>query len=188
MLLPFAAWAITGAIFLLKPGYAGAYELLQVRTYPLGDVAAIKPDPTWLEYRRLRTVLGEHVLVRTEQGWRQLDPLSLQPLASPPVEQLEVLVSDALPPASSRYGYLKNVDGATATTDTGVRITLDWNRLTLSQRGADTDWIDRLYKIHYLQWTSVPTIDKVLGGGGILLVLVLSLLGARLLFDRGKAG
>ena len=37
MLLPFVGWALTGAVFFIKPGYAGAYELLAVRTYPLDD-------------------------------------------------------------------------------------------------------------------------------------------------------
>ena len=32
----------------------------------------------------------------------------------------------------------------------------------LSQRGEDTDRIDWLYRIHYVQWTGDPTIDKIL--------------------------
>src|SRR5262249_27409095 len=151
----------------------------QIKTYPLGAVAAIVPDPSWIEVRRLRTVLGEHLLVRGEQGWRQLDPVSLQPAATPSSDKLGTLIADALP-ASARYGQIRTVEGATATTDTGVRVTLDWDRLTLSQRGRDTDWIDRLYKFHYLQWTGVAAIDKVLGAAGILLLIGLSLLGARL--------
>ena len=83
------------------------------------------------------------------------------------------------PPSAARCA---NIEGLTATTDTGVRVTLDWNRLTMTQYGGDTGWIDRFYKIHYLQWTGIAPLDKVLGGIGILLVLVLSLLGARLFF------
>jgi hypothetical protein len=75
--------------------------------------------------------------------------------------------------------------GNNITTDTGVRVELDWSRLSLTQSGKDTDRIDTLYKIHYLQWTGVNAVDKVLGGLGILLVLVLSLLGARLFFSKG---
>jgi len=36
-----------------------------------------------------------------------------------------------------------------------------------------------------LQWTGIKGVDKVLGGLGILLVLALSLLGARLFFGKG---
>ena len=184
MLLPFVAWAATGAIFFLKPGYAGAYDVPSVKLSPLGSPTAITADPSWLEYRHLKTAIGEHLLARTAEGWRQLDPRSSQPRAEPNADELRALFADALATNPSRYGQIMSVEGNTATTDTGVRVTLDWNRLTMTQRGADTDWIDRFYKIHYLQWTGVAAVDKVLGGVGILLVLALSLLGARLFFGK----
>lgn len=184
MLLPFVAWAATGAIFFLKPGYAGAYDIPPIKFYPLGDHTTIQADPAWFEYRHLRTILGEHLLVRTTRGWQQLDPHGLQPRGEPNADELRALISDALAANPSRYGQVAGVEGLTATTVTGVRVTLDWNRLTLAQRGADTDWLDRFYKIHYLQWTGIAAVDKVLGGIGILLVLALSLLGARLFFGK----
>ena len=64
-------------------------------------------------------------------------------------------------------------------------VTFDWNRLSLQQRGRDTDRIDLLYKVHYLQWTGQKTADKVLGLAGLTLLIVLTLLGARLAFRRG---
>ena len=69
-------------------------------------------------------------------------------------------------------------------TDTGVEVTLDWNRVSLQQRGRDTDRIDRLYKVHYLQWTGVKSIDRVLGFVGLSLVLGLTVLGVRLALGR----
>src|ERR1043165_5236811 len=74
MLLPLTGWAITGAIFFIKPGYETAYEALPVKTYPIAERIAVDTDPEWLEVRYLRTILGEHLLVRTSQGWQQLDP------------------------------------------------------------------------------------------------------------------
>jgi hypothetical protein len=94
-------------------------------------------------------------------------------------------VTDAVSANPARYGQISGVKGNTITTDTGVLIELDWTRLTLAQRGKDTGRIDLLYKIHYLQWTGVNGLDKVLGALGIILVLVLSALGARLFFSRG---
>jgi len=73
----------------------------------------------------------------------------------------------------------------TITTDTNTRIVLDWKRLTLQQRGMDTDRIDLLYRIHYLQWTGVTAIDRILGPLGLALVLALSILG--LMLARGSA-
>jgi hypothetical protein len=58
--------------------------------------------------------------------------------------------------------------------------------MSFQQRGPDTDRIDALYRIHYLQWTGVPAIDKVLGLAGIILVLALSALGVRLLFGSKR--
>ena len=65
---------------------------------------------------------------------------------------------------------------------TGVVVAIDWNRMSLQQTGTDTKWIDRLYRIHYLQWTGVKSIDRILGFAGITLVLVLTGLGACLAF------
>ena len=67
MLLPLFGWALTGFIFFVKPGYEGAYELLQPKTYPMGDEKiAVTPDASWLEFRCFKTILGNHLLVRTD--------------------------------------------------------------------------------------------------------------------------
>lgn len=186
MLAPLTGWAITGAFFFLKPGYAGAYELLQVKTYPLEpNNISLQADPSWLEVRFVKTILGEHLLARTSKGWFHLDPRSLQSKPEPPTDEVRALVIDAVSANPARYGRISAIEGSTITTDTGVSIELDWNRLALTQHGKDTDRIDLLYKIHYLQWTGVKSLDKVLGALGIILVLVLSGLGARLFFTRG---
>ena len=187
MLIPLAAWAATGAVFFVKPGYGAAYDSLPVRTYPIEGPIAVHPDPSWREVRHLRTILGLHLLARTDQGWVQLDPVTLQPAAAPKVEDVTRLIADSFAANPARYGHIVSVslDGGTATTDTGAVITFDWNRLSLEQRGRDTDRIDRLYKIHYLQWTGQKTADKVLGLGGLVLLTVLTALGARLAFRRG---
>lgn len=185
MLLPLAAWSITGAIFSLKPGYAGAYEQLQVKTYPIETNIAMQTDGSWLEARFVKTILGEHLLARTSRGWIHLDPRTLQPRPEPSADEVRSLVSDAFSENAARYGRAASIEGYNITTDTGVRVELDWNRLALTQRGKDTDLLDALYKIHYLQWTGVKGVDKLLGALGIVLVLALSLLGARLFFAKG---
>ncbi|HSO76390.1 MAG TPA: hypothetical protein VLU47_16270 [Blastocatellia bacterium] len=185
MLLPMTGWAITGAVFFLKPGYQGAYEILPVKTYLLGTNVQLQPDPSWLEVRFLKTILGEHLLARTSEGWIHLEPRSLQPRPQPSANEVQALVSDALSANPVRYGHITSIEGEKITTDTGVRIEMNWNRLALSQRGKDTDRIDTLYKIHYLQWTGVKSLDNIIGALGIVLVLALSGLGARLFFIRG---
>ncbi len=184
MLLPFFGWAVTGAIFFLKPGYAGAYDILQVKTYPLNGQTQITADPTWLEIRLLKTALGEHLLVRTGEGWQHLDPVTRQVKSSPTEEEMRQLLNDALQANAERYGNIASINGNAATTSTGVRVTLNWQRMTLTQTGKDTERIDALYKIHYLQWTGIAGVDKVLGAVGIAGILILSFLGLRLFFSR----
>ena len=142
MLLPFAGWAVTGAIFFIKPGYGAAYESLSIKTYPLDKQVAVTPDPAWLEVRYLKTILGEHLLVRTADGWRHLDPATRTERPTPAESDLRALLADAFGANPARYGRIVSIDGVVATTDTGVRATLSWNRLTIAQRGKDTDRID----------------------------------------------
>jgi hypothetical protein len=185
LLLPFFGWALTGLVFFIKPGYEGAYEVLSPKTYPIERAVTINPDPSWLEFRCVRTVLGEHLLVRTAAGWSHLNPADGQPRANPTEDEIRALLKDAFSSNPRRYGNVSKVSGETASTDTGVEVTLDWKRLSLQQKGADTDRIDLLYKIHYLQWTGVTVIDGVAGIVGIVLLLALTVLGAWLAFKRG---
>jgi len=186
MLLPFLAWAVTGAIFFIKPGYSGAYEILQPRTYPIDKTFAITPGTEWREYRCLKTILGDHLLVRTASGWSHLDPQTLLRREPPGTDDAKRLINDAVSINQKRYGQVVSVEGSTAHTDTGVEIKFDWNRLSLQQRGSDTDLLDRFYKIHYLQWTGFALLDRALGLIGLALILVLSLFGLRLAFRPAR--
>lgn len=186
LLLPFIGWAITGIVFFVKPGYAGAYEMLQPRLYPLESRLDVLPRPEWLELRRVRTVLGEHLLVRTDEGWLQLDTETLQQRPAPADDDVARLLHDAFGANPQRYGSIVEISGNTVATDTGVVIDVDWNRLNFSQQGRDTKRIDALYRIHYLQWTGIPVVDRVLGIAGLLLLITLTALGAKLAFARRR--
>lgn len=184
LLLPFFGWALTGLVFFIKPGYEGAYEVLSPKTYPLDAAVTIAPDPAWLEFRYLRTALGDHLLARTEKGWSHLNPADGRPRGKPSEAEIRTLLQDAFAANPRRYGSVSRVTGDAASTDTGVVVTLDWDRLSLRQRGADTDRIDLLYKVHYLQWTGVTIVDKAVGITGLALLMALTVLGARLALKR----
>ena len=64
------------------------------------------------------------------------------------------------------------------------RLLAGFESFTVQQRGADTDRIDRLYKIHYLQWTGVKALDRVLGAAGLFCLLLLTFFGVRLVFGQ----
>ena len=178
LLLPFLGWAITGFVFFVKPGYEGAYETLQPKTYPLDRGAvAVMADPSWLEFRYFKTILGNHLIVRTATGWRQLDPATLALRATPTAGETRALIGDAFSASPIRYGQISAIEGRTATTTTDVQVALDWNQLGLQQTGTDTVRIDWLYRIHYLQWTGIKWLDQILGMLGLALFVILGVLG-----------
>jgi len=180
MLLPFIAWGITGIFFFFKPGYSEAYQSLSVKQYPLQHLvkypSSIKSS-NWLEVRQLASILGEHLLVKTTEGWQQLSPETLEVIEQPNKEQVSLLVNDAISENSVRYGQITSINELLITTNTDVRITLNWQSLSLRQQGVDTDFINTIYNIHYLRWTGIKAIDQVLGVVGLLLVVLLAGIG-----------
>lgn len=183
LLLPFVTWSLTAVFFLVRPRYEQAYETLAVRAYPL-EAQAPALERGVLEQRFLRSVLGDHLLVRDADGWQQLDPISRQPRPAPDAAALRLLVEDAITANSSRYGSIATQTGMAFTTTTGVNIGFNWPALTFTQQGRDTWWINKVYDIHYLEWTGIRVIDKILGLSGLALLLYMTWTGARLALSR----
>lgn len=184
LILPFFVWALTGLVFFIKPGYQGAFSYLTVKTYPISNAVQIIPKPEWQEVKLLQTVLGTHLMVKQSDGWQQLNLTDFTVRPQPSVDDLQRLIKDAISVDSKRYGeqLLKTEQGFV--TDTGVQIQLDWASLSLSQQGKDTELINNLYKAHYLQWTGQKTIDQVLGVIGLVLLMLTTVVGVRLLVRR----
>jgi hypothetical protein len=193
LLLPICGWALTGFVFFVKPGYDAAYRGLQVRAYPLEGMSVPQPRADWLEIRLVRTILGDHLLVRAESGPTQLDPTTSRPLELPDEAAIRRLIGDAIVPERARYGDIASVTrhpddspSASIETTTGVKIDLDWTTLALQQSGRDTRRIDTLYRIHYLQWTGIRTLDRIFGVAGLASLIVLAILGLRLAFGARR--
>lgn len=198
LLLPICGWALTGFVFFLKPGYKQAYASLRVKAYPLDPAAwasgtrvDLSTSSAWLETRSIRTILGDHLLVRTSTGWRHLDPSTMRERPLPDESSVRALLTDAVASEIPRYGSIATIarqegeaPSAAAKTSTGASIELDWATLTLTQSGEDTRRIDTLYKIHYLQWTGFAPIDRILGLVGLISLVALALLGLRLSLGR----
>ncbi|GAA5134990.1 PepSY domain-containing protein [Thalassotalea piscium] len=184
LLLPFFAWAVTGVFFYFKPGYQEAYQPLPIKLYPITQSINLPEAHNWLAIKQLKTVLGDHLLVKSSNGWQQLDPESFQPRVAITDEQINLLINDAIASNRTRYGEITTIDQFRIATSTDVRITLNWPTMTLQQQGKDTDLINTIYDIHYLRWTGIKTLDQVLGVVGLLLVVVLALIGTYLTFNR----
>ncbi|WP_375054941.1 PepSY domain-containing protein [Zobellella sp. DQSA1] len=184
LLLPLFGWALTGAVFFVKPGYQGAYEPLAVKAHPLAEGVQIRPEPHWRQVRLVDTVLGSHLLVTTEGPPLHLQPGSQQPLPPPDEAQLRLLLQDAVSVNPARYGDIVELEGSRTRTSTGGNLSLDWNTLGLRQEGRDTRLINGLYRVHYLQWLPSAAANRVLGLAGLGLLLAMALVGLRLCFGR----
>jgi hypothetical protein len=179
LVLPIVLWAATGLLFHLKPGWDEAYAPLALPAQPLAGALAVPEGAGWLEVRGLRTSLGAHWLVRTRDGWQHLDA-ELQPFPEPDEARLRALVDEAISSDRARYGEITGREDGAFVTTTGAHVELDWASLRLSQRGRDTDRIDALYRVHYLQWTGVPGFDRPFALAGLVALVALALLGLRL--------
>ncbi|MBY0417425.1 MAG: PepSY domain-containing protein [Pararheinheimera sp.] len=184
LILPFFVWALTGLVFFIKPGYQAAFSSLTVKTYPISNAIQLTPQPEWQEIKLLQTVLGTHLIVKQSDSWQQLNLKDFTARPQPSADDLERLIKDAISVDPTRYGeqLLRTEQGFV--TATGVQIQLDWASLSLSQQGKDTELINNLYKAHYLQWTGQKTIDQTLGVIGLVLLMLTTLVGIRLLFRR----
>ncbi len=177
MLLPLLLWAVTGAFFIVKPGYGDAYEQLNLATKPVLEPLPALPAGEWLEIKQLHSPMGHHVLLRDTNGWRQVAIEGSSYRDFPSRSDFEGLLNAAIAHNVDRYGQVASIDGDTALTSTGVRLQLDWGAMQLSQQGSDTDWINTVYEIHYLRWTGNSLIDGALELLGLGLLVILTVLG-----------
>lgn len=184
LILPFFICAVTGLIFFIKPGYQAAFSYLTIKTYPISNTVQINPQPAWLEIKLMQTVLGVHLLVKQADGWQQLNPQDFTVRSLPAEDELQLLIKDAISVDPQRYGQQLQKTEQGFLTDTGVQIQLDWDSLSLSQQGKDTELINNLYKAHYLQWTGHKSLDQAVGVIGLVLLMLTTVLGICLLIRR----
>lgn len=180
LVLPMLGWVITGLIFFIKPGYQGAYEQLAFKTYPLEQSFSVPADSNWQEAKLVKTILGRHLLVKSNGKVEHLDPDTLLPKEYPVKAQYKTLLDDAILSNQSRYGDVINIDDNVALTSTGIEIKLNWNSFRLSQQGQDTKLINLLYQIHYLQWSPFKGLNQILGILGLLLLITLTGFGIKI--------
>jgi len=140
----------------------------------------------WEQVRLFRSVLGRHLIVRENGQWRHLNADTLEPLPYPDQAALTRLLQDAFTMNPQRYGRVTAIDGATAVTDTGVEIAIDWDTLSFDQEGRDSRAIAKVYDIHYLEWTGYYYVDKVLGLSGLFLLIYMTWTGMQMSFGWDK--
>lgn len=184
--IPIFIWVATGSFFLIKPGYKAAYEKIELKTYPLHNTQALPSNTTWQKVQVLQTVLGAHLLVDSGKGWVQLNTNDYSIRSQVNSADTLTLLNDAITFNPERYGQKVDIHEGKYITDTGIVLSLNWDSMTVYQRGPDTELISFLYKLHYLQWFNHKTLDTVLGILGLSLLLLLMILGTYSYFKKSK--
>ncbi|WP_017221890.1 PepSY domain-containing protein [Moritella dasanensis] len=177
LILPVTLWALTGAFFLVKPGYKNAYEQLQITSYPLTSTLPLLPKPEWQAIAINRSILSSHYRVKVDQQWQHINPLDNQIQAEPSPQSIINLLQDAVKHNPDRYGTVLNYQDGIAFTDTKVKLMFDWSQLNLRQQGADSRFFNTMYDIHYLRWTGNKSFDLWFGYIGLGLLVLMALTG-----------
>ncbi|MBA3462670.1 MAG: PepSY domain-containing protein [Deltaproteobacteria bacterium] len=192
-----AVWSVTGLLFHLKPGWSRAYDMLSAeRRGPLQPsklvaLSTVGDDITGLEL--IDTALGPIYRVSTSQGTSLVDATTGAKKSPLSLADARTLVADAISRSShaATYGELETADlgdSKVAIACSGGRtIEISRNDGRISQRGRDTDRIDWLYRIHYLQWTGNKTFDRAFSIFGLALIWAVVFPGLVLFVRRWRA-
>lgn len=199
---PFLLWTATGLLFLLKPGWRGAYESLDafrdepfdpMGLAPFSLIAGKPGEPGAAVRAKLgTTAIGLVYRVEGIENTRLVDARTGTVISPLDREAAAKVAEDAVARASAveRYGAITETredgDAVEVTFAGGAVVRVGRDDLSLAQSGADTARIDALYRIHYLQWTGIAAIDRPLALGAIGGTWVLAALGLRL-FRRAPA-
>ena len=187
-------WSITGLLFHIKPGWDRAYDQLSVerRDSPLPVQELVLAQNLGTAVQRLElfdTAIGPLYRVRTAAGTELYDARTGRPRTLAEAD-VRTLVGDAVSRSPHRavYGDVAKValDATTAhvTFSGGPVVDVGLRDARMSQRGPDTDRIDWLYRIHYLQWTGNRSVDRVLAMAGLALIWAVMIPGVVLFVRR----
>ncbi len=184
--VPLLAWLVSGvALVVMDPGPSeGTEVLLPMR--PLARSVTVRPEPGVHEVRLFSTVLGQHLIQRTEFGWRHLDPVTGELKPAPAEEELRGLLEEAFGD-SDGFGEISLVAADSVVTTTGRVITLDWSAFTASYKDDTTRLAGILRRVHGLGLSGIPIVDGWLMIVAGVLGSALALLGLGLLFREEGA-
>lgn len=195
LVIPLIVWSLTGLLFHLKPGWSRAYDMLEAEKpgppLHLAKLATVLAEQPVTHIEMFETAIGPLARITTGKGDELYDPdtgTRRSPLA---IDAAQALAVDAIArsPHHSAYGAIVRVSSTEITVKLelaeGPVVEIGRNDARLTQRGPDTDRIDWLYRIHYLQWTGSKPVDKVLALAGLILIWLVLIPGV-VLFVRRK--
>jgi uncharacterized iron-regulated membrane protein len=193
------AWSVTGLLFHIKPGWQRAYDMLSGEqrdaplpsdVIPFATLQQAAPGAQLLRVELFQTVLGPLYRVRTAKSTRLVDARSGAARSPLDASSAQALAVDAVSRSAQRASYGQPSGAEISEHSVRVRfsggpsVEVGRDDARLSQRGADTDRIDWLYRIHYLQWTGNPTFDRLLPLAGLALIWAVMIPGIVLFVQR----
>jgi hypothetical protein len=192
-----AVWSVTGLLFHLKPGWSRAYDMLSAeRGGPLhpGKLVAlttIGDEVTGLEL--IDTALGPLYRVTTPTGGSLVDASTGQRRSPLSEADARMLALDAVRRSrhAAAYGDIATIQARgeqfVLGFSGGQTVELGRSDARLSQHGPDTERIDWMYRIHYLQWTGNKTFDRAFAMFGLALIWAVIIPGMVLFVRRLRA-
>lgn len=173
LVAPLVVWSITGLLFHLKPGWKRAYDMVSIEQ-PLTttNVTAVQSLPPFKRLELFGTALGP--MYRLDRSVL-IDATTGKPRSPLSIEDALTLAQDAVARSQQRAGYGALVDAKADESTVHVHfanavVDVDRASGSLYQHGGDTERIDWLYRIHYLKWTGVASVDRVLAIVGLGLI------------------
>lgn len=197
LVVPLVVWSVTGLLFHLKPGWSRAYDMLDAerplettQVTPLANVAAMFPDGIQ-RIELFGSAIGPLYRVTTAKGSALIDATTGAKRSPLTESDVRTLALDAV-----SHSRVKEAYGEIAKTDVrddvvkltfskGPIVEVSRDDARISQHGSDTERIDWLYRIHYLQWTGKKTLDRVLAIIGLALIWLVMIPGLVLAWRRG---
>lgn len=197
LVVPLIVWSVTGLLFHLKPGWSRAYDMLDAEqplktteVTPLSTVAAMFPDGVQ-RVELFGTELGPLYRVTTANGGALVDATTGAKRSPLTESDARTLATDAVSHSrvKAAYGEIAKAevrdDVVKLTFSKGPIVEVGREDARISQHGSDTERIDWLYRIHYLQWTGKKTLDRVLAIIGLALIWLVMIPGLVLAWRRG---
>lgn len=187
-------WSATGLLFHLKPGWNRAYDQLTAERRE-GELRASELVPLASLHGAHRielfdTALGPLYRVTAGDETTLVDARTGRTRSPLTIDDARALASDAIAHSAYRddYGDIAGIDATEQTVQVrcagGPIVEVGRGDARLSQRGPDTDRIDWLYRIHYLQWTGHATLDRLLAVIGLALIWAVMIPGVVLFVKR----
>lgn len=178
---PLLAWLVSGVLLVAMGPDAVATGTLALPTEPIRRSVTVRPESGFSEARIFATSMGNHLLQKTDFGWRHVDPSTGRLKDVPTESQLRSLLEAAFAQDLEAFGEIELVTADSVVTSTGRSVSLDWPSYTATYRDASTERVRLVRRVHGLGVTGNAAIDRWIMLVAAVLACLLAFMGLGLL-------